>query len=109
METFKIKFPEGITHHLIEGNSEPLIELLVFENSITIYERISGYASRLTFDAKNSTQYMLAFTTRTSIFSYFAYQIDIMVDISGIVPIFAICSGIPLFGIFNDTYILTTQ
>jgi hypothetical protein len=110
MESFKIKLPEGITHYLIGENTTPLIDVLVFENSITIQEHTGGNTYRLTLDKEKSTLDVLSFTTRTSnLMSYLTYQVDIMVDISGTIPIFALCSGIPILWLFNDTYILRVR
>ena len=107
MEIFKSKLAEGVTHYLVGENTDPLIDVLVFENSITIQEHNANYTYRLKLDNEKSTTSVLAFTTRfPSIMSYFTYQIDIMVDISENMPIFAICSGIPILWFFNETYIL---
>ena len=114
MDSFKVKLPVGVTHYLVGENTGPLIDVLVFENSIAIQEHNSSYAYRLTLDIEKSTPDVFVFTTRSSspmfgLMSYFIYQIDIRVDISGTTPIFALCSGIPIFWLFNETYILTLK
>ena len=104
------KLPTGTTHYLVGENTGPLIDILVFEKSITIQEHLGNSTFRLTLSVEKSTPEVLVFTTRpASIMSYFTYQIDIRIDISENAPIFAICSGIPIFWIFNETYILTLQ
>lgn len=114
MNELKMKLPEGETHYLVGDGTFPLIDLLVFENSITVQEHthnVEGrYAYRLFLDKAESTDKILRFTTRNpGILSYFLYQIDIMIDLSGDIPIFALCAGIPIFGIFNETYILRVR
>lgn len=116
MEAFKLKLPERETHYLSNTEEDtPLIDLMVFENSITIREHgESGYAAKLTFDPENSTPESLSFTTRSQgILSYFLYQIDVKVDLTGggipdSPPLFALWAGIPVLRMimFEDIYIL---
>lgn len=111
MEALKTKLPEGVTHYLIGENTTPILDLLVFENSITITEHMEcGYGARLYLDKEESSDGVLCFTTRIpGISSYFKYQIDMMVDLTEKSPIFSLCSGIPILWLFNETYILKVR
>jgi hypothetical protein len=119
MEVLKTKLQQGKTYYLIGENNLPLIDLIIFENSITIQEHNiipdTSHAYRLFLDKEKTTNELLVFTTRTSaIMSYFIYQIDITVDLIGggipdSSPVFTICSGLPIFGIFNETYSLLVR
>jgi len=116
MEALKIKLPEGVTYYLVGENTTPLLDVLIFENSISIREHTDlGYTYRLTLDKDMSTQELLVFTTRVEgIMSYFTYQIDVLVDLTGggtpdALPVFGINSGIPILGVFNETYVLKVR
>ena len=116
MEALKVKLPEGETYYLVGENTVPLLDVLIFENSISIREHTDlGYTYRLTLDKERSTPELLVFTTRVEgIMSYFTYQIDVLVDLTGggipdALPVFAVNSGIPILGVFNETYVLNVR
>ena len=116
MEALKVKLPEGETYYLVGENTVPLLDVLIFENSISIREHTDfGYTYRLPLDKERSTPELLVFTTRVEgIMSYFTYQIDVLVDLTGdgipdALPVFGINSGIPILGVFNETYVLKVR